>query len=113
MSDRIYMSSPDVGALEEQYVVAAIRSGEVLILDMVEPVRVLGIVERMIRESGRGIGTTFTGLRDGEKLHEVLMGEGELDKRPKHSKISHVTVSPLEPDNLDAARWSVEAARGA
>ena len=83
--------------------------GEVLILDMGEPVRILDIVERMIRDSGRDVGITFTGLREGEKLHEVLMGEGESDARPKHPKISHATVPPLEPGGLDAARWDVEA----
>jgi FlaA1/EpsC-like NDP-sugar epimerase len=104
---RYFMTIPEASHLVIQ--AGGIGSpGEVLILDMGEPVRILDIVERMIRESGRDIGITFTGLRDGEKLHEVLMGEGELDKRPKHPKISHATVPPLEPDELDAARWKAE-----
>ena len=105
---RYFMTIPEASHLVIQ--AGGIGSpGEVLILDMGEPVRILDIVERMIRESGRDIGITFTGLRDGEKLHEVLMGEGELDERPKHPKISHAAVPPLEPDELDAARWNAEA----
>ena len=79
--------------------------GEVMILDMGEPVRILDIVERMIARSGRDVGITFTGLREGEKLHEELMGENEVDNRPIHPKISHATVPALAPEALEEARW--------
>jgi FlaA1/EpsC-like NDP-sugar epimerase len=100
---RYFMTIPEASHLIIQ--AGGIGSpGEVLILDMGEPVLILDIVNRMIRESGRDIGITFTGLRDGEKLHEVLIGDGESDERPKHPKISHVTVPPLSPGELETVR---------
>jgi len=79
--------------------------GEVLILDMGEPVRILDVAQRMIDMSGRDISIVFTGLRPGEKLHEELMGEGELDARPVHSKISHTSIPSTSPEELDMNRW--------
>ncbi|MBF4578664.1 nucleoside-diphosphate sugar epimerase/dehydratase [Frigoribacterium sp. VKM Ac-2530] len=77
---------------------------EVLILDMGEPVKILDIAERMIAMSGRDIGIVYTGLREGEKMHEELVGLGESDNRPVHPKISHTTVPPLHPSELIAVR---------
>lgn len=74
--------------------------GEVLILDMGEPVRIMDVAERMIAKSGRQISICITGLRQGEKLHEELVGAGETDRRPIHPKISHTAVPPLSPDDL-------------
>jgi FlaA1/EpsC-like NDP-sugar epimerase len=79
--------------------------GEVLILDMGEPVRILDIAERMIARSGKDIDIVVTGLREGEKLHEELVSDGELTHRPVHPKISHSSVSVLAPSELDAAEW--------
>ena len=81
------------------------KSGEVLILDMGEPVRILDVAERMIEMSGKDIAIVYTGLRPGEKLHEELIGEGEADARPVHPKISHSTVQPLDPDALNIDEW--------
>lgn len=79
--------------------------GEVLILDMGEPVRILDIAELMIARSGRDVGIVFTGLRDGEKLHEELVGEGEIIRSPVHPKISHCPVQPLSESELDRQEW--------
>ncbi|GAB3611825.1 polysaccharide biosynthesis protein [Humibacter ginsengisoli] len=79
--------------------------GEVLILDMGEPVRILDIAKRMIAASGKDIPIVYTGLREGEKLHEDLIGLGETDSRPKHPKISHTRINPMNPDVLDYAGW--------
>lgn len=79
--------------------------GEVLILDMGEPVRILDVAERMIAMSGRDVDIVFTGLRPGEKLHEELVGEGETDTRPVHSQISHAMVPPLSACDLDPERF--------
>jgi FlaA1/EpsC-like NDP-sugar epimerase len=79
--------------------------GEVLILDMGEPVRILDVAERMIEMSGTEVEIVFTGLRPGEKLHEELLGENESDARPRHPKISHARVQSLEPGNLDKGEW--------
>ena len=79
--------------------------GEVLILDMGEPVRIMDVAERMIAKSGRDVEIVITGLRPGEKLHEELVGLGENDERPKHPKISHTGVPPLSPDELQEQHW--------
>ena len=81
------------------------RPGEVLILDMGEPVRILDVAKQMIAMSGRDIKIVFTGLRHGEKLHEELLGEGEQDSRPLHPKISHTKVPSLNPAHLDKQEW--------
>jgi FlaA1/EpsC-like NDP-sugar epimerase len=43
------------------------------------------------------VSVDYTGLRAGEKLHEVLLGSDETDCRPAHPLISHVAVPPLTP----------------
>jgi dTDP-glucose 4,6-dehydratase len=77
------------------------RSGEVLVLDMGAPVRILEVAERMVAAADEPIDIIFTGLRPGEKLHEQLWDDGEVDARPVHPLISHVPVTPLHP--TDAA----------
>jgi FlaA1/EpsC-like NDP-sugar epimerase len=84
---------------------AIARGGEVLILDMGEPVRIQDIARRMIAMSGKDIDIVYTGLRPGEKLHEELVGEGETDERPLHPLISHASVDPLDPEGLDRDAW--------
>lgn len=79
--------------------------GEVLILDMGEPVKILDIAYRMIEMSGKDVEITFTGLREGEKLHEELLSVGEADHRPFHPKISHAIVKTLSPSDLEMNRW--------
>jgi len=97
---RYFMTIPEACQLVVQ--AGAIGApGEVLILDMGEPVRVLDVARRMIARSGRDVEVVFTGLRPGEKLHEQLTGEGEHDERPVHPLISHATVPPLDAGDLD------------
>lgn len=79
--------------------------GEVLILDMGEPVRILDIAEQMIARSGKDIAIVITGLREGEKLHEELVSDGEQPQRPVHPKIFHSSVPVLAPDDLASAAW--------
>ncbi|MEQ4204257.1 nucleoside-diphosphate sugar epimerase/dehydratase [Actinopolymorpha sp. B9G3] len=80
---------------------AAIGSGgEALVLDMGEPVRIADVARQLIEASGRRIEIVYTGLRDGEKLHEELLGGGERDHRPMHPLVSHVTVPPVPPAAL-------------
>ena len=81
------------------------RPGEVLILDMGEPVKILDVAKRMIRMSGKPIEIVFTGLRPHEKLHEELIGVGERDDRPFHDKITHAQGEPLDPLGLNKTRW--------
>lgn len=79
--------------------------GQVLILDMGEPVRILDVAKRMILQSGKDIDIVYTGLRKGEKLHEVLVAEGEGVARPFHPKISHASIGQISPEQLDYDGW--------
>ncbi|TFB82587.1 polysaccharide biosynthesis protein [Cryobacterium algoricola] len=106
---RFFMTIPEACNLVVQ--AGGIGSpGEVLILDMGDPVRILDIAERMIAKSGSDIAIVFTGLRPGEKLNEELMGAGEADVRPIHPKISHTYVTPISPQSLDQKAWENEMA---
>jgi FlaA1/EpsC-like NDP-sugar epimerase len=71
------------------------RSGEVLVLDMGTPVNVLDIAKQLVEQSGQDVEIVFTGLRAGEKMHEVLLNEGEWANRPFNPMIDHVSVQPL------------------
>ena len=79
------------------------RDGEALVLDMGSPVRIDDVARRLVAEAHRPIDIVYTGLRPGEKLHEVLLGEDEDDHRPIHHLISQVPVPPLAPSTVDAA----------
>ncbi len=71
------------------------NSGEVLVLDMGNPVRIAEVARRLAREAPTPVEIVYTGLRPGEKMHEDLFGEGEIDLRPTHRLISQVPVPPL------------------
>lgn len=73
------------------------RNGEVLVLDMGEPVEIVEVARRLIAESGRSIAIEYTGLRPGEKLHELLFGPEEKVSARSHPLINHVSVPPLGP----------------
>lgn len=72
------------------------HDGEALVLDMGEPVRIDSVARQLIAMSNRDIDIVYTGLRDGEKMHEDLLADGEPDHRPAHSLVSHVTVPQME-----------------
>lgn len=92
---RYFMTIPE--AVELVIQAGAIgRGGEALVLDMGEPVRIADVARHLIRLSGRDIELVFTGLRDGEKLHEELFAREETASRAMHPLISHVAVPPLE-----------------
>jgi FlaA1/EpsC-like NDP-sugar epimerase len=111
---RFFMTIPEACQLVIQ--AGAIGTGgEVLILDMGEPVKILDVAQRMIAMSGKKVEIIYTGLRPGEKLHEELVGNGELDERPLHPKISHTRASEQDPAKLDLDVWLArcEAEQGA
>ncbi|HLY66393.1 MAG TPA: nucleoside-diphosphate sugar epimerase/dehydratase [Chloroflexota bacterium] len=76
------------------------RAGEVLVLDMGEPVRIADIARRLTANTGRQMDIEFTGLRPGEKLMEDWLGPGEADLRPCHPLICQVPVPMLHPDQV-------------
>lgn len=85
------------------------RDGEVLILDMGQPVRIQDVAEQLIDQSGRNIEIIYTGLREGEKLHEILLDEEELDNRPIHPLVSHVPVPELNATRVLSRRGVTDA----
>mgnify|MGYP001160339211 CR=1 FL=1 len=96
---RYFMTIPEACELVIQ--AGAIgQPGDVLVLDMGEPVRILEVAEGLIARSGKDIDIVFTGLRDGEKLDEVLFTSDEISDVTSHPLITRVTVPPLTPDHL-------------
>jgi FlaA1/EpsC-like NDP-sugar epimerase len=75
-------------------------NGEVLILDMGEPVRIADIARRLSAQSAHPVDIVYTGLRPGEKLAEDLLGIDEVDYRPSHPLVRHAQVKPLDPAEL-------------
>ncbi|MEM7141898.1 MAG: nucleoside-diphosphate sugar epimerase/dehydratase [Actinomycetota bacterium] len=76
--------------------------GEALVLDMGEPVKIVDVARRLVAQADRPIEIVFTGLRPGEKLHEVLLGQAEADDRHAHPLISHCRVPAQSPLGLSA-----------
>jgi FlaA1/EpsC-like NDP-sugar epimerase len=77
------------------------NDGEALVLDMGEPVRIDDVARRLATQAERRIEIVYTGLRPGEKLHEILLGAGEVDSRPAHARISHVNVPASAPVGVE------------
>ncbi len=87
------------------------REGEALVLDMGEPVRIADVARRLASRARRPIDIVYTGLRPGEKLHEDLLGDNEIDERPVHPLISHVQVPVLDPAlvrDLDSSKPALD-----
>ena len=96
---RFFMTIPEACELTMQ--AGAIgEPGEVLVLDMGEPVHILDVAERLIAQASKDIDIIFTGLRPGEKMHEVLFSSEETGVHKHHALISHVLVPPLAPADL-------------
>ena len=101
---RFFMTIPEAVQLVVQAGAIAER-GQVYVLDMGEPVRIMDLAENMIRLSGKQPGTEIAieliGPAPGEKLHEVLVGDGELVSPSPHPKIERISRPPVEAAWLD------------
>ncbi|MGI8769664.1 MAG: polysaccharide biosynthesis protein, partial [Propionibacteriaceae bacterium] len=87
---------------------------EVLVLDMGEPVSIDSVARQLIELSGKRVEVVYTGMRPGEKMHEELFADGELDERPVHELISHTAVpfyTSEEARRLDAWQEAPEIAK--
>ncbi|MFW5469839.1 polysaccharide biosynthesis protein [Knoellia sp. CPCC 206435] len=104
---RFFMTIPEACELVLQ--AAAIgHPGDVLVLDMGEPVRIIDVARRLIEESGKDVEIAFSGLRDGEKLHEVLLSDEERGRHTAHPLITQVSVPQLPPADVLAGRFDID-----
>ncbi|GAB3815813.1 nucleoside-diphosphate sugar epimerase/dehydratase [Tessaracoccus terricola] len=100
---RYFMTIPEACELVLQ--AGAIgQPGAVMVLDMGEPIKIVDVAERLIAESGKDIEIKFTGLRHGEKLHEVLFSGLEDGAQSVHPLISQVRVEPVDPAGVPVDR---------
>jgi FlaA1/EpsC-like NDP-sugar epimerase len=87
---RFFMTIPEAVRLVLQAGALGSRS-ETFVLDMGQPVKIVELARDLIRLSGLEEGTdidiAFTGLKDGEKMHEELFYDHELADRSNHEKI--------------------------
>jgi FlaA1/EpsC-like NDP-sugar epimerase len=86
---RYFMTIPEASRLVIQAGALA-RGGEVFVLDMGEPVKIVDLAKNVIKLSGYSveeIGIEFTGLRPGEKMYEELLNENEVHPEQVFPKI--------------------------
>lgn len=78
------------------------KNGELFVLDMGQPIKILDLAESMIRLSGvQGVEIIETGLRPGEKLYEELLVKTEQLGKTENSLIFIETDTPLRKEELD------------
>ncbi|MEO7555849.1 MAG: nucleoside-diphosphate sugar epimerase/dehydratase, partial [Acidimicrobiales bacterium] len=74
------------------------ENGDVLVLEMGEPVRIADVARRMAETVDPPVGVDFTGLRPGEKLTETLFATHEVPEPTRHEAISRVRSGVLPPE---------------
>lgn len=98
---RFFMTIPEASQLVLQASSMG-NGGEIFILDMGEPMRIVDLAHDLIRIYGfteEQIKITFTGLRPGEKLYEELLADDETTTRTMHPKLRIVKARGV-PDHL-------------
>lgn len=102
---RYFMTIPEASRLVLQAGALA-QGGEVFVLDMGKPVKIVDLARNLIRLSGKkeeDIGIEFSGIRPGEKLYEELLNEGEIHPEQVYEKIYRGKVkffSRVEVDEI-------------
>ncbi|MBP7465822.1 MAG: polysaccharide biosynthesis protein [Pseudoxanthomonas sp.] len=102
---RYFMTIPEASQLIMQAAAVASHAA-IYTLDMGEPVPIRMLAEQMIRlagkQPGRDIAIVYTGLRPGEKLHEVLFHEDEHYRPTSHSKILEAVAREVSSEQVRA-----------
>lgn len=99
---RYFMTIPEASRLVIQAGTLA-EGGEVFVLDMGEPVRIVDLAENLIRLSGyekEDIGIKFAGIRPGEKLYEELLNKDEIQSEQVFPKIHIGKANPVSEGEL-------------
>jgi FlaA1/EpsC-like NDP-sugar epimerase len=108
---RYFMTIPEAVQLVVQAGAIAGR-GQVFVLDMGEPVRILELAHQMIRLSGkepeRDIAIEIIGARPGEKLHEELWTDGETVTPSRHPAILQLSGPAIDPVWLESELTALE-----
>jgi FlaA1/EpsC-like NDP-sugar epimerase len=110
---RYFMTIPEAVQLVIRAGDIGSGKGEVFVLDMGEPVRIVDLAHNMIRlagyEPGKDIAVEFTAPRPGEKLHEELFGIDER-ARPTAAKriLRAVREVPLDPEWVERTVDGIE-----
>ena len=101
---RFFMTIPEAAQLVLQAGSMG-KGGEIFLLDMGEPVKILNLAEELIRLSGfrpyEDIEIVFSGLRPGEKLYEELLLAGEGVQPTSHEKICVARSMAVDAARLD------------
>jgi FlaA1/EpsC-like NDP-sugar epimerase len=100
---RYFMSIPEASQLVLQAAVMG-RGGEIFVLDMGDPVKIVDLARDMIRLAGfteEQVPIEYTGLRPGEKLYEELLADNENTRPTHHQKVKVARAAEVPPDWLD------------
>lgn len=84
---------------------ALAQGGEIFVLDMGEPVKIVDLAKNLIRLSGKSeddIQIKFTGIRPGEKMYEELLNENEIHPEQVYEKIYRGKVRNFSKDEVEA-----------
>ncbi len=108
---RYFMTIPEAVALVVQAGSIG-ESGDVFVLDMGEPVKIIDLAHNMIRLSGKepdvDIEIAFIGARPGETLYEKLWADDESVAPTEHAKILRLSRAPLETAWLERELGELE-----
>jgi FlaA1/EpsC-like NDP-sugar epimerase len=109
---RYFMSIPEAAQLVLQ-AAAMGRGGEIFVLDMGEPLKVVDVARNLIRMSGYTtdqIPIVFTGLRPGEKLYEELLADSEVTRETEHPKVRVARSCPMDAATISAILLWIDCA---